>query len=234
MCSALICGTALGEVFEGRGGHDHESNILKPEGSSGDSLGGHVGHVHAQNRGEEPDHDHGVEENQTVLDPEEEEHHGHKHHQHAGGRPEEFSLSKGSDDHDHDQEEASHDHEHDNDHDQKEASNDHDHGDSDDHNHDHDLQHADHHSLSPEMQQASQQRLQNPSKKHDHKHDESKHDHEYEENKEKVEIMSEFVALEKGLGGIHRCRVCKMYTILSNTHIFTKNTVLDQLNMYQC
>merc|ERR1719264_2494836 len=30
-----------------------------------------------------------------------------------------------------------------------------------------------------------------------------KHDNEYEENKEKAEIMSEFVALEKGLGGIH-------------------------------
>merc|ERR1719264_861695 len=30
-----------------------------------------------------------------------------------------------------------------------------------------------------------------------------KHDNEYEENKEKAEIRSEFVALEKGLGGIH-------------------------------
>ena len=48
VCSALICGTALGEVFEEGRGHNHESSVLRlrPDDSSGDSLGGHVGHAH--------------------------------------------------------------------------------------------------------------------------------------------------------------------------------------------
>ena len=52
MCSALICGTVLGDIFET--GHNHKSkNILRlqPEEPPGDSsYGSHIGHAHAENR----------------------------------------------------------------------------------------------------------------------------------------------------------------------------------------
>ena len=201
VCSAIICGTALGEVFEERREHNQESSILRlrPEDSSGDSLGGHGGHAHTRQRDGGQDKKHNGVENH-----EEREHHGHKHHVHqeAAGHPEEFTLRKAHDDHDHNQREA---------YDGHEAFNDHGH----------------HRSISPEMQRSVQQRLQNPAKKHDHKHNENKHEHEYKENKEKAEIMSEFVALEKGLGGIHRYFV---HNIIR--HIFIScHRVLERLNI---
>ena len=194
VCSALICGSSVqgGEIFQG-GEHDHDGSILRlrpDEGSSGGNLGNHLGHAHALQRDGRPGKD--------GVDREEREHQGHKHHIHqdAEEQPEGFSLRKAHDDHDHNQVEAHNDHNHHHDHDQTEA-----HDDDDHDGHDHDQQQADHSSISPEIHHAAQQRLQNPGNRHDHKHNENKHDHEYEENKE---IMSEFVALEKSLGGIHR------------------------------
>ena len=210
VCSALICVTALGEVFEKRG-HDHESNILKlkPGDSSGGGLGDHAGHAHMQNnrggrRGKGEDHDHGEEENHTGLDHEDEEREdGHEHHRDAGGNPEEVTLRKASADNEHD-------------------------------NH---MEHMEHmeHSISTNVHDTVQQRLESnehdhkPSleNKHDHEYEESKHDkHEYEEKQEKAKIMSEPVALKKGLGGIHR--YCLFVYALQSDFIYqlspTKNT----------
>ena len=215
VCSAIICGTALGEVFEERREHKHESSILRlrPEDSSGDSLGGHVGHAHARQRGGSKDK--GENRNIVKENREERKHHGHRHHVHqdSAGQPEEFSLKKTHDDQGHDQrkdhdEKEAHNNQrrahNDHDHDEKEAHDNQRRAHNDHHNHDHDQQHADHRSISPKTKHTVQHRLKNPAEKHDHKRNKNKQDHENEENKEKVGTMSEFVAFEKGLGGINR------------------------------
>ena len=192
MCSALICGTALGDVFET--GHNHKSkNILRlqPEDPPGESsYGNHIGHAHAENRvdsdgtqgqGASNDYaeDRGGDEWQDLGE----------HHHHA----EERGGDEGQDHH------AGFDHEEgkfhsgiveedpENSHEQKRSK----------------------YFRKPEMHQSLRQK-DNHKEKNKDKHEHDGHHHEKDEHNDehkgenKEQVMLEFVALESSLGGIHR------------------------------
>ena len=192
MCSALICGTALGDVFETE--HNHKSkNILRlrPEEPPGDSsYGSHIGHAHAENRvdsdgmqgqGVSNDHaeDRGGDEWQDLG--------GHHHHaeerggdegqdHHAGFDHEEGKFHRGIVEEDPE-----------NSHEQKRSK----------------------YFRKPELHQSLRQK-DNHKEKNKDKHEHDGHHHEKDEHNDedkgenKEQVMLELVALESSLGGIHR------------------------------
>ena len=200
VCSALICGTALGDVFET--GHNHKGkNILRlqPEEPPGDSsYGSHIGHAHAENRvdsdgmqgqGASNDnaedrigdkwqdlggHHHHAEE--RGGDEGQDHHAGFDHEQRVDGHHEEGKFHRGIVEEDPE-----------NSHEQKRSK----------------------YFRKPELHQSLRQKDNHKEKNKDkhehdgHHHEKDKHNDEHKgENKEQV--MLEFVALESSLGGIHR------------------------------
>ena len=236
MCSALICGTVLGDIFET--GHNHKSkNILRlqPEEPPGDSsYGSHIGHAHAENRvdsdgmqgqGVSNDHaeDRGGDEWQDLG--------GHHHHAEERGGDEGQDHHHGEEklhagfDHDEQRVDGQTHHEEgkfhrgiveedpENSHEQKRSK----------------------YFRKPEVHQSLRQKDNHKEKKkHNHEHEEENYGHHHEkderddehmgENKEQV--MLEFVALESSLGGIHRCIPILLLT--TYTHKKTLRTLSQQ------
>ena len=209
MCSALICGTVLGDVFET--GHNHKSqNILRlqPEEPPGDSsYGSHIGHAHAENRvdsdgtqsqGASNDHaeDRGGDRWQDLG--------GHHHHAEERGGDE-------GQDHHHGEEELHHEQ-------RVDGQTHHEEGKFhrglvEEGPKSSQEQKRSKYFRKPEIHQSLRQKDNHKEKKkHNHEHEEENFDHHHEkdehndehksENKEQV--MLEFVALESSLGGIHR------------------------------
>ena len=202
MCSALICGTALGEILET--GHNHKSkNILRlqPEEPPGDSsYGSHIGHAHAENRvdsdgmqgqGASNDnaedrigdkwqdlggHHHHAEE--RGGDEGQDHHAGFHHEQRVDGQMhhEEGKFQRGIVEEDPE-----------NSHEQKRSK----------------------YFRKPELHQSLRQK-DNHKEKNKDKHEHDGHHHEKDEHNDehkgenKEQVMLELVALESSLGGIHR------------------------------
>ena len=210
VCSALICGTVLGDVFE-TAGHNHKSkNILRlqPEEPPGDSsYGSHIGHAHAENRvdsdgtqgqGASNDHaeDRGGDQWQDL---------GGHHHQ-----AEERGGDEGQDHH-HGEEELHHEQ-------RVDGQTHHEEGKFhrglvEEGPKSSQEQKRSKYFRKPEIHQSLRQKDNHKEKnKHDHENEEENYGHHHEkdehndehkgENKEQV--MLEFVALESSLGGIHR------------------------------
>ena len=231
VCSALICGTVLGDVFET--GHNHKSkNILRlqPEEPPGDgSYGSHIGHAHAENRV-----DSDGTQSQGASNDHAEDRGGDRwqdlggHHHHAEER-----VGDEGEDHHHGEEELHHEQ-------RVDGQTHHEEGKFhrglvEEGPKSSQEQKRSKYFRKPEIHQSLRQKDNHKEKnKHDHENEEENYGHHHEkdehnnENKgeNKEQVMLEFVALESSLGGIHRCIPISL--LATNTHKKTLRKLSQQ------